>query len=203
MKPTIRILALVCALMAVLPAQDTAYVRWVEVSGVSLSVEKSCGQYEFAAAVQAIAAKSGARIPQAAIVKQVYGSTDCGPVGDPGALASKLGGSYELGDGDTASLSASYSGGGPGTADAVVVPLSQGRPYIMFWKKRPMVVVAVGFNRTDQNGNLVQYDDTRGYPVIQAIRMLDSKSGGTVEWRRGTDNIGDLHGTMQVIVSRR
>jgi hypothetical protein len=201
MKAFLRITVLVCALVVALPAQNTAYLQWAQVDGVSVSVERGCGHYEFAAAVQAIAAKAGVTVPQQAIVERVYGTTDCGPVGDGVALASKVSGSYRLDDGTSFTVSASYASGA-GSADAAVVPLSQGRPYIMFWKKRPMVVIAAAFNRTDSNGNLVTYSDVNGYPVIQVIRMLDPKGGGTVEWRRGTDNIGELRGTMAIIVRR-
>ncbi len=203
MKNSIRAVVFVCALVAALPAQQGVYLQWAQVDGVSVNVEKSCGHYELAAAVQAIAAKAGVNIPQQAIAERVYGTGDCGPVGEPGALASKLSGSYRLDDGTSFSIAASYNGGGPGTADTVIAPLAQGRPYIMFWKKRPMVVVGAGFNRVDKSGNLVAYNDMNSYPVIQVIRMLDPKGGGTREWRRGTDNIGDLHGTMLVTVSRR
>ena len=201
MKLFLRTAAEVCALVALFGAQDMP-VRWVEVSGVGLNVEKSCGRYEFAAAVQSLAAKAGVNVPQAALVERVYGSADCGPVGDPAAAASRASGSYSLDDGTRFRVSAAYSSGA-GTADTVIVPLSKGRAYVAFWKKRPMVVVAAAFNRVNQAGQLVPFDDGNSYPVIQVIRMLDAKTGGTREWRRGTDNVGDLTGTMSVTIARQ
>jgi hypothetical protein len=207
MRTFVRAGALALALLtlgALAQTPPDPTLRWVEVAGVSLNVQKDCGRYEFAAAVQALARKAGADIPQDAIVQKVYGSNECGPLGEPGTIADKASGDYSLSD-STVRLAVSYNANGPGGPDGIVVPLVNGTPYLLLWKKRPMVVVAAAFNRLSPSGG--DWSDpsqaTTSYPTVQIIRMLDPKTGGTRDFRRGRDSESDLHGTMQVTVSKR
>jgi hypothetical protein len=114
-------------------------------------------------------------------------------------------GDYTLSDGSPVSLSASYNASGPGGADGILQPLLNSTPYLLFWKKRPMVVVAAAYNRLSQSGEPYPYPSPNSvsYPAVQIIRMLDPKSGGTRDFRRGTDSESDLHGTMQITITRR
>lgn len=208
MKTPVRAVAVVCALIAALALAQLppdVTLRWVEVQGVSLNVEKKCGRYEFASSVQALARKAGVKMSQEEIVQRVYKSADCGPVGDPGALASNLSGDFNLDDGTRVSVAASYNASGPGGADGIVMPLIRGTPYLLFWQKRPMVVVAAAYNRLSPSGG--DWPDpsqpTASYPTVQIIRMLDPKSGGTRDFRRGRDSESELRGTMQITITRR
>jgi hypothetical protein len=196
------VMALAVVALAQLPPD--VRLRWVEVRGVSVKVQKTCGRYEFAAAVQALARNAGANLAQDAIVQKVYGNTDCGPVGDPGTIAGKASGDYTLSDGASVSLAASYNASGPGGAEGIVMPLVHGTPYLLFWKQRPMVVVAAAYNRLGPSGgDWPEPSPTASYPAVQIIRMLDPKSGGTRDFRRGADSESDLRGTMQITITRR
>jgi hypothetical protein len=204
MKTPIRTVVVVCALVAALAGQTAPDVRlrWAQVEGVSLQVQKTCGHYEFAAAVQAIAAKSGVAMSQQEIVQRVYKNTECGPVGDPATLAASLAGDFNLDDGTRVLASATYDAGGPRGPDAIVRPLLGGTPYLLFWKKRPMLVVAAAWNLLSQGGTWPAVG-SEAYPAVQVIRMLDPKTGGTRDFTRGVDNLGELRGTMQVTIARR
>jgi hypothetical protein len=194
----------VCALVAALGAQTAPDVRlrWAEAGGVTLNVQKSCGRYEFAAAVQAIAAKAGVALKQDEIVQRVYKSTDCGPVGDPATLAGNLAGDFNAGDGTRLLATANYDAGGPRGPDAIVRPLLGGTPYLMFWNKRPMLVVGAAWNLLSQGGTWPEIG-SEAYPAVQVIRMLDPKTGGTRDFTRGVDRLSDLHGTMLVTIVKR
>ena len=204
MKTPIRSALVVYALVAALGAQAAPDVRlrWAQVEGVRISVQKTCGRYEFAATVQAIAAKAGVRLTQEEIALRVYKNTDCGPVGDPATLAANLAGAVNANDGTPLAITASYDAGGPRGPDAIVRPLLGGTPYVIFWNKRPMLVVAAAWNLLSQGGTWPDVG-SEAYPAVQVIRMLDPKTAGTRDFTRGVDNLSDLHGTMQVIIRKR
>ncbi len=198
---TLLVLSVLAGVAAAQAAPDVR-LRWAQVEGVGISVQKSCGRYEFAAAVQAIAAKAGVRLTQEEIALRVYKNTDCGPVGDPATLAGNLSGDFNTGDGTRLVINASYDAGGPRGPDAIVRPLLGGTPYLLFWNKRPMVVVAAAWNLLSQGGTWPEVG-SEAYPAVQVIRMLDPKTGGTRDFTRGVDNLGNLHGTMFVTVTRK
>ena len=204
MKTPIRSALVVCALLAGLGAQTAPDVRlrWAQVEGASIHVQKACGRYEFAAAVQAIAAKAGVTLKQEEIVQRAYKSTDCGAVGDPATLAANLAGDFNADDGTRLAVTATYDAGGPSGPDAIVRPLLGGTPYLIFWNKRPMLVVAAAWNLLSQGGTWPEVG-SEAYPTVQVIRMLDPKTGGVRDFTRGVDRLSDLRGTMLVTITRR
>jgi hypothetical protein len=92
-------------------------------------------------------------------------------------------------------LQVRYISGAP-TPDDLIAPLRQGRPVLLFWKTRALVVRAIVYDE------FIYPNDQRMF-VIREIKLVDPLLTGKQRessFVTGQDNAADIGGTLEVVV---
>jgi hypothetical protein len=111
-------------------------------------------------------------------------------------LARVVEGQYVLDDGRHVRLQARYISGAPTVPDDLIAPLRQGRPVLLFWKSRALLVRAVVYDEYIYPNNQRMFQ-------IKEIKLLDPLLTGKqreVSFVNGRDNPAEIGGMFQVVV---
>jgi thiol-disulfide isomerase/thioredoxin len=111
-------------------------------------------------------------------------------------LARVVGGAYVLDDGRHVRLEARYISGAPTIPDDLIAPLRQGRPVLLFWKSRALVVRAVVYDE------YIYPNDQRMFQ-IKEIKLVDPLLTGKERERsfvNGRDDLAEIGGVFEVVV---
>jgi hypothetical protein len=111
-------------------------------------------------------------------------------------LAKVIDGDYVLDDGRHVRLESRYLSGAPTVPDDLIAPLRQGRPVLLFWKSRALVVRSVTYDE-------YVYPNGQRMFEIKEMKLVDPLLTGKqreLSFVNGRDNAGDIGGTFHVVV---
>ncbi len=111
-------------------------------------------------------------------------------------LTKVIDGNYVVDDGRHVRLQSHYTAGAPTAPDDLVAPLRQGRPVLMFWKSRALVVRAVTYDE-------YVYPNGQRMFQIKELKLVDPLLSGKereVSFINGRDDAGEIGGMFQVEV---
>jgi hypothetical protein len=158
---------------------------------------QKCTNWAWAAAVEAMLKSQQVTIKQNAwVVKADLGEVciDAAPTMEK--LARVVEGAYVLDDGRHVRLQARYVSGAPRLPDDLILPVRQGRPVLLFWRSRALVVRAVVYDE-------YIYPNNQRLFQIKEIRLVDPLLTGKqreVSFVNGRDDPGELGGIFLVVV---
>jgi hypothetical protein len=111
-------------------------------------------------------------------------------------LAQVVGGPYVLDDGRHVRFEPRYVSSAPTVPDDLILPLQQGRPVLLFWKSRALVVRAVVYDEYIYPNNQRMFE-------IKEIKLVDPLLKGKereFSFVNGRDNPAEIGGIFQVVV---
>ncbi len=111
-------------------------------------------------------------------------------------LAKVVNGEYVLDDGRHVRLKSAYVSGAPTIPDDLIAPLRDGRPVLLFWKSRPLVVRAATYDE-------YIYPNGQRMFQIKEMKLVDPLRTGKqreVSFVNGRDDPGEIDGVFQVVV---
>ncbi len=114
-------------------------------------------------------------------------------------LAKVIDGEYILEDGRKVRLQSRYITGAPTIPDDVIAPLRQGRPVLLFWNSRALVLRAAVYDE-------YIYPNGQRMFQIKEMKLVDPLLTGKareVSFVNGRDNADDIGGVFQVDVIRK
>ncbi|MGZ4820049.1 MAG: hypothetical protein ACXVZM_00480 [Terriglobales bacterium] len=159
------------------------------------SAAETCQSDEWSAAVEATAQAQGVALDRKFWRTKLFGDL-CSSGIQMEAVGRRISGDYTLDDGTRLRLSAIMLSHGFPKSEDMVADTDAGRPYIVSWKKRPLVLTRVDYIvRTHSNG-MNTY-------TISKMYMRNALTGRELLFDVTTDRIADIEGTLQLSVSKR
>lgn len=171
----------------------------VTVEGLTPATPKQkCENWLWAAELETILKTEKIDLPQAYWVQHANLGEVCveAPV-DLESMASLIDRDYQLEDGSKFHLTAVRTTGAPTDMGHIISSLRQGRPFILLWKGHPLLVTGMVYD---------EYGYPNGQRMYEAVEidMLDllypdGDERRTRSFVKGTDNMDDIGGTLEVI----
>ena len=155
---------------------------------------EACDSDAWAAAVAAIAGQQGLHQGASFWATRLFGDACVSGVRLE-TVALRVNGDYVQDDGSKLRLDTELTSGGLPAAAAVVAALDQGRPFLVVWKKRPLL--ATNVNYIDR----VYSDGGRVY-TISKLTLVDPLSGRAVLFDAVRNPVSEIDGSLQVKASR-
>ena len=158
---------------------------------------QKCANWAWAVAVEAMLKSQQVTIKQNAWVQKAnYGEVciDAAPTLEQ--LAKVIDGAYVLDDGRHVRLQSVYFAGAPTIPDDLIAPLRQGRPVLLYWKSRALVVRAVKYDE-------YVYPNGQRMFEITEMRLVDALLTGAereLTFVNGRDDPADIGGVFHVVV---
>ena len=158
---------------------------------------QKCTNWAWAVALEAMLRAQQVTIKQNAWVQKAHFGELC--IDDAislEALAKLVDGPYILDDGRHVRLQSRIISGAPSIPDDLIAPLALGRPVLMFWKSRPLVVRAVTYDE-------YIYPNGQRMFQIKQMTLVDPLLTGKdreVSFENGRDDPADLAGAFLVDV---
>jgi hypothetical protein len=157
---------------------------------------QKCTNWAWAVAIEAMLKSQQVTMKQNAwVMKANLGEVCIDALPTLEQLAKVINGAYVLDDGRHVRLQVRYISGAP-TPDDLIAPLRQGRPVLLFWKTRALVVRAIVYDE------FIYPNDQRMF-VIREIKLVDPLLTGKQRessFVTGQDNAADIGGTLEVVV---
>ncbi len=163
--------------------------------------DKPCGNYAWAAAVNTLLAVDGVRLPQSHWVVRASGGDKClTRVEDPAGMTQQIEGDYTLDSGRRIKLRSQFHAGPPNTIDDLVVLLRNGRPSIILFSGRVLLLQGILYD-----DHMRSYNDH--FFIVKELRLIDpalapSAPGRTVTFLRDKDdaNLAEIEGVITLTV---
>ena len=156
-----------------------------------------CTNWAWAVAIEAMLKSQQVTIKQNAWVVKAYPGELCidsAPTMEQ--LAKVINGAYVLDDGRHVRLESRYVAGAPTIPDDLIAPLRQGRPVLLFWKARALVVRAVIYDE-------LIYPNGQRLFIIKEMKLVNPLVTGKereVSFVTGRDDAGEIGGMFEVVV---
>jgi hypothetical protein len=158
---------------------------------------QKCTNWAWAAAVEAMLRSQQVTIKQNSwVAKADLGEVCIEAAPTMEKLARVVEGAYVLDDGRHVRLQARYISGAPRIPDDLIMPVRQGRPVLLFWKARALVVRAVVYDE-------YIYPNNQRLFQIKEIRLVDPLLTGKereVSFVNGRDDPAEIGGIFHVVV---
>ena len=157
-----------------------------------------CKSWSWAAAVETVLAPQGVSFGQIFWLSKSYGGEVCTQeLGSISSLARRVEGDYTLDDGTRIRIEARTFANFPDGA-AIVTSQEKGLPYIVAWKRHPYVAAGyTGVKLVDSESGVVA-----GYS-LDTVDLVDPYEGRQVTFDRAKDNLADIQGLVQFVVTPR
>ncbi|HET7183422.1 MAG TPA: hypothetical protein VFI82_01975 [Terriglobales bacterium] len=158
---------------------------------------QKCTNWAWAVAVEAMLKSQQVTIKQNAWVQKAnYGEVCIDEAPSLESLAKWVNGGYVLDDGRHVRLESHIVSGAPTIPDDLIAPLRLGRPVLLFWKSRALVVRAVTYDE-------YIYPNGQRMFQIKEMKLVDPLRTGKereVSFVNGHDDPADIGGVFQVVV---
>ncbi len=158
---------------------------------------QKCTNWAWAVALEAMLKAQQVSIKQNAWVQKAHYGEIC--IDDPPtleSLAKWVDGAYILDDGRHVRLQSRIISGAPTIPDDLIAPLALGRPVLIFWKSRAMVVRAVTYDE------YIYPNGQRMFQIKQMVLVDPLLTGKNreVSFENGRDDPADIAGAFLVDV---
>jgi len=172
--------------------------QYVELRGVpAVKAEQECNNWARAAAVEAILRKQGVQMDQRSWVLKQSGGLPCiDRLDSLEQLKRIVDGEYALPDQRRVRVTARYTAGLPASTDTLLRPLAFGRPYILFWSGRPLLVYGAVWDE-------LVYQTGQKLVLIKRLQMIDTTAAGdkrSISFERDKDQASALGAMFDVEV---
>ena len=158
---------------------------------------QKCTNWAWAVAVEAMLKSQQVTMKQNVWVQKADFGEVCNDVAPTmEKLARVVGGPYVLDDGRHVRFEARYVSGAPTIPDDLIAPLRQGRPLLLFWKSRALVVRAVVYDEYIYPNNQRMFE-------IKEIKLVDPLLKGKereLSFVNGRDDPSEIGGFFNVVV---
>ncbi len=173
--------------------------QYVELRAVpQVTAEQSCDNWAWAAAVQTSLNKQNVPLDQRYWIMKLNGGLVCiSPAPGFEELKRVVDGEYLLDDKRTVRLEVRYTNKLPETTDALMLPLANGRPYILMYKGRYLMVIGAKWDE-------YIYQTGQKMILIKELTLLDQSAKGdqrVVHYDRERDGTQDLGGMFDVVAT--
>ena len=173
--------------------------QWVELARVSNVVaEQPCGNWAWAAAMEAILARQRVELDQRYWILKLNGGLPC--LDSAGAfedLKKQIDGEYVLADHRRVRIEVKYRESLPETTDALILPMALGRPYMIWWKGQPYLVKGATWDE-------FIYQTGQKLVEIKTLKLIDPAQSGAkreVVFDRTVDDTHDLSAMFDAVVT--
>src|SRR3569832_684275 len=150
MRKLLLVLLLVCAAFSTANADDkkNKFVmtknpdQWAELRNVAEVVaEQPCGNWALAAGMEAVLRRQKVNLDQRYWILKLNGGLPClESAGKFENLKKQIEGEFVLEGRRRVRIEVRYRESLPQTTDALILPMAQGRPYMIWWKGQPYLV---------------------------------------------------------------
>lgn len=164
-------------------------------SGSPASAAETCQSDEWSAAVEATAQAQGVALDRKFWRTKLFGDLRSSGI-QMEAVGRRITGDYTLDDGTRLRLSTIMLSHGFPKSEDMVAETDAGRPYIVSWKKRPLVLTRVDYIVRIHSNGMNTY-------TISKMYMRNALTGRELLFDVTTDRIADIEGTLQLSVSKR
>ncbi len=160
--------------------------------------EQPCDNWRWASGLETILRRQKVDLDQRYWVLKLNGGLPC--LDSPGTfydLKRQIDGEYVLGDGRHVKLEVRYIEHLPETMDGLVLPIAQGRPYMIWWKGHPFVVKGAVWHE-------LVYQTGQKFVEMTSLMLINTAEVGgarDVVFNRSEDNSAELGAMFDVIVT--
>ena len=172
--------------------------QWIELAHVAdVVAEQPCGNWAWAAGLESILRRQKVELDQRFWVMKLNGGLACLPsAGTFENLKKQIDGEYVLADGRKVRIEIRYRESLPETTDALILPMAQGRPYMIWWKNQPYLVKGATWDE-------LIYQTGQKMVQIKTLMLINTLEKGTkrdVTFDRTTDDSNELNAIFDAVV---
>jgi hypothetical protein len=172
--------------------------QWVELARVAdVVAEQPCGNWAWAAGMETILQRQKVNLDQRYWMLKLNGGFPClSAAGTFENLKKRIDGEYVLDDHRRVRLEVRYRESLPQTTDALILPMAQGRPYMIWWKGQPYLVKGATWDE-------FIYQTGQKLVEIKTLKLVNVTERGAkreVTFDRTTDDTNDLSAFFDVVV---
>lgn len=173
--------------------------QWIELSRVAdVVAEQPCGNWAWAAGLESILRRQKVELDQRFWILKLNGGLACLPsAGTFENLKKQIDGEYVLADGRKVRIEIYYRKSLPPTTDALILPMAQGRPYMIWWKNQPYLVKGATWDE-------FIYQTGQKLVEIKTLKLVNTLEKGTkrdIIFDRTTDDTNQLSATFDAVVT--
>ena len=173
--------------------------QWIELSRVAdVVAEQPCGNWAWAAGLESILRRQKVDLDQRFWILKLNGGLACLPsAGTFENLKKQIDGEYVLANGRKVRIEIYYRESLPQSTDALILPMAQGRPYMIWWKNQPYLVKGATWDE-------FIYQTGQKLVEIKTLKLVNTLEKGTkrdVTFDRTTDDTNQLSATFDAVVT--
>jgi hypothetical protein len=173
--------------------------QWAELNHVAEVVaEQPCGNWVWAAGLETILQRQKVNLDQRYWILKLNGGMPClDSAGTFENLKKQIDGEYVLEDRRRVRLEVRYRESLPQTTDALILPMAQGRPYLIWWKGQPYLVTGATWDE-------FIYQTGQKLVEIKTLKLVNTAERGAkreVIFDRTKDDTNDLSAFFDVVAT--
>lgn len=173
--------------------------QWVELANVpEVVAEQHCGNWALAAGIETILRRQKVNLDQRYWILKLNAGLPClDSAGTFETLKRQIDGEYVLDDHRHVRLEVRYRESLPQTTDALILPMAQGRPYMIWWKDQAYLVKGATWDE-------FIYQTGQKLVEIKTLKLVDPTERGAkrdVMFDRTADDTNELTAFFDVVVT--